>query len=58
MVAMRVTSLAAGLLLAVAACGGEKKAPEQTATADTGAAMAQTPSGPAGDGRPPAPRLT
>jgi plastocyanin len=44
MVAMRVTSLAAGLLLAVAACGGEKKAPEQTAAADTGAAMAQTPS--------------
>jgi len=45
MVAMRVISLAAGLLLAVAACGSEKKAPEQTATADTGAAMAQTPSG-------------
>jgi len=42
---MRVTSLAAGLLLAVAACGGEKKAPEQTAAADTGAAVAQTPSG-------------
>src|SRR5262245_28704271 len=43
MVAMRVISLAAGLLLAVAACGGEKKAPEQTAAADTGA-MAPTPS--------------
>ena len=42
---MRVTSLAAGLLLAVAACGGEKKAPEQTAAADTGAAVAQAPSG-------------
>lgn len=41
---MRVTSLAAGLLLAVAACGGEKKAPEQTAAADTGAAVAPTPS--------------
>jgi Plastocyanin len=40
---MRVTSLAAGLLLAVAACGGEKKAPEQAAAADTGAAVA-TPS--------------
>ena len=55
---MRVISLAAGLLLAVAACGSEKKAPEQTAAADTGAAMAQTPSGrcchpvgPAGDDR-------
>jgi plastocyanin len=44
MVAMRVISLAAGLLLAVAACGGEKKAPEQTA-ADTGAAVTPTPSG-------------
>ena len=42
---MRVISLAAaGLLLAVAACGGEKKAPEQTAAAADSGAAAPSPS--------------
>jgi plastocyanin len=39
---MRMTSMVAGLAVILAACGGEKKAEEQPAAGDSGAAPAQS----------------
>jgi plastocyanin len=47
-VAMRVTSLAAGLLLVLAACGSEKKPADQASAAPADSSAVSTGSGPSG----------
>lgn len=51
---MRVATMAAGLVLVLAACGGEKKAPEAPAAAATPAPEAAAPATPAPDAAAPA----